>query len=147
MDVWMKTVVKEHDSALSDFFYKRVFHECFELYSFSPEYSTEILVKKDDIISFCRDHWLTQQAVEHILLTFSRCYGQDGNVIFMPPSCIVNGENWDYGRALIDEGIATQLLSIVYMGDHWGAVHFDLKARVITFGDSLGRDTPVATIK
>ncbi|KAG0274609.1 hypothetical protein BGZ95_009626 [Linnemannia exigua] len=33
------------------------------------------------------------------------------------------------------------------MGDHWGAVHFDLKARVITSGDSLGRDTPVTTIK
>ncbi|KAF9536565.1 hypothetical protein EC957_010428 [Mortierella hygrophila] len=144
LEAWITTVVKEDNPAFSTYLIEQLFKDKdYESKQFEPAY-TKISVRKEIIYSICSISQLTDDAISFILLTLARCYGQDDKTLFMPP---LNGQDWNYGKALIAKRTPTRMFSIIHMDGHWGVVFFDLHAHTIAFGDSLNRGVPLESIK
>ncbi|KAK3805279.1 MAG: hypothetical protein J3R72DRAFT_477096 [Linnemannia gamsii] len=145
LERWITAVVRKQDPAFASYLMDELFNQgSYGLKEFNPTYTTKISVYKDTFYTICSTNWLSDDAIESILLTLARCYGQDGETLFMPPQLV---DGWGHGKALLAKGTPTRMFSIIHMGDHWGVAYFDLRAYTIAFGDSLTRAPPLASIK
>ena len=147
MVAWLETVGKKQDTSFANWFLGVLRSAGCMMLEFPITNSVSISITS--LLTLPGESWLDDNIVRCLMALFQREYSNGGWNIFIPPLVV---DSWrgigckevykEWMKQEIQSGGVRHALGIIYMGNHWGALHIDFLNRTFRFGDSLSIGAP-----